>query len=283
MKKSTLIFIAFVLVCIVGAAGPFIKIEMEAKTAYEEALALSDNEKANKEAVESLVSSYEAMEERRQKSVEIIESQSDKETALVNELRSITDENGNINPGYEQRAAEITNQLSEALGIEINIVNNQVSNSENVPDEYLSALEKAENYSQTMSLSKQRIYQQLISHFDGFSEEAAQYAVNNMSADWKANALAKAEHYSESAHMSKQGIYDQLVSEYGEYFTPDEAQYAIDNIQADWKANALMTAKEYQESMNMSLEEIRNQLISEYGERFTSEEADYAVEYLMQQ
>ena len=69
-------------------------------------------------------------------------------------------------------------------------------------------------------MSKQGIYDQLVSEYGGqFSPEAAQYAIDNVKADWNANALASAENYSDTMHMSKQGIYDQLTSEYGEKFT----------------------------------------------------------------
>lgn len=49
-----------------------------------------------------------------------------------------------------------------------------------VPTEYSSALKKAENYSETMHMSKQGIYDQLTSEFEKFSPEAAQYAVDNL-------------------------------------------------------------------------------------------------------
>lgn len=147
-----------------------------------------------------------------------------------------------------------------------------------VPTEYLSALTQATSYSDTLHMSKQGIYDQLVSEYGGqFAPEAAQYAIDNVSADWNANALAKAQNYSDAMHMSKQGIFDQLVSEYGEKFTAEEAQYAIDNLQADYNANALEKARDYQETMSMSPEAIRDQLTSEYGEKFTQEEADYAV------
>lgn len=94
-----------------------------------------------------------------------------------------------------------------------------------------NALKKAQQYSQSMSMSKQGIYDQLISAYgEKFSVEAAQYAINNLQADYKQNALKKAKQYSESMSMSRQGIYDQLISEHGEKFTPEEAQYAIDNL-----------------------------------------------------
>ena len=82
-----------------------------------------------------------------------------------------------------------------------------------------------------MHMSKAAIYDQLVSEYgEQFSEEAAQYAIDNLVADWNANALATAESYQETMSMSPSAIYDQLVSEYGEKFTAEEAQYAIDNL-----------------------------------------------------
>ena len=155
------------------------------------------------------------------------------------------------------------------------------SDARDVPSEYVSALNKANSYSDNMHMSKQGIYEQLTSEYgEKFSEEAAQYAIDNMEADWNYNALQTAQSYSDNMHMSKQGIYDQLISAYGEQFTEDEAQYAVDNVDADWNYNALQTAKSYQENMDMSPEAIRDQLTSEYGEQFTPEEAAYAIENL---
>ena len=92
-----------------------------------------------------------------------------------------------------------------------------------------NALKKAESYSKTLNMSKQGIYNQLTSAFEGFTSEAAQYAVDNVDADWKANALEKAKSYQSTMSMSKQGIYNQLTSSI-EGFTKEEAQYAIDHL-----------------------------------------------------
>ena len=109
--------------------------------------------------------------------------------------------------------------------------NEQNSDEPDVPKEYESALKKAETYSDMMHMSKAGIYDQLTSEYgEQFSEEAAQYAMDNLDADYKANALAKAESYQDTMNMSPDAIYDQLTSEYGEQFTPEEAQYAIDNL-----------------------------------------------------
>ena len=103
---------------------------------------------------------------------------------------------------------------------------------DNVPTEYKNALKKAELYSETMHMSKQAIYDQLTSEYgEQFQEDAAQYAIDNMEADWKANALEKAKTYQETMNMSKNAIYDQLISEYGEQFTEEEAQYAIEHLE----------------------------------------------------
>lgn len=158
------------------------------------------------------------------------------------------------------------------------ISSSSTAEEENIPTEYKSALRKAESYSEMMSMSKQAIFDQLTSEYgEQFTVEAAQYAIDNLQADYKENALIKAQSYSEDMYMSKQAIFDQLVSEYGEQFTEEEAQYAIDNLQADYKENALQKAKSYQDDMAMSPAAIRDQLISPYGEQFTEEEADYAI------
>ena len=82
-----------------------------------------------------------------------------------------------------------------------------------------------------MYMSKAGVFKQLTSEYgEKFPEDAAQYAIDNMKADWKANALKKAETYAETMSMSNSGIYDQLTSEHGEQFTAEEAQYAIDNL-----------------------------------------------------
>ncbi|WP_042274662.1 Ltp family lipoprotein [[Clostridium] dakarense] len=103
---------------------------------------------------------------------------------------------------------------------------------EDVPTEYKSALRKAKTYSDTMSMSKAGLYEQLTSEYgEKFPQEAAQYAIDNVEADWKENALKKAKTYQKDMAMSSSAIYDQLISDYGEKFTEEEAQYAIDNLE----------------------------------------------------
>ena len=107
-----------------------------------------------------------------------------------------------------------------------------VDEKDNVSKEFQAALKSAQNYSDMMHMSKIGIYNQLISEYgEQFTEEEAQYAIDNVDADWNANALQKAKEYQETMNMSNDAIYDQLISEYGEQFTKEEAQYAIDNLE----------------------------------------------------
>ncbi|MDK6564966.1 Ltp family lipoprotein [Corynebacterium pyruviciproducens] len=100
-----------------------------------------------------------------------------------------------------------------------------------VPKEYKNALRSAKMYSDMMHMSKQGIYDQLTSEYaDQFSPEAAQYAVDNLKADYNKNALESARTYEDTMAMSPDAIYDQLISEYGDKFTAEEAQYAVDNL-----------------------------------------------------
>lgn len=100
-----------------------------------------------------------------------------------------------------------------------------------VPAEYKSALNKATTYANTMNMSKQGVYDQLVSSAgEQFSAAAAQYAIDNVKADWNANALAKAKTYQSTMSMSPAAIHDQLVSDAGEKFTQAEADYAIQHL-----------------------------------------------------
>lgn len=102
---------------------------------------------------------------------------------------------------------------------------------QDVPREHQSALRKAETYSEMMHMSKAGILDQLTSDYgEGFSPEAARYAVDNVDADWNNNALEKARTYQDTMSMSPSAIHEQLVSGYGEKFTVEEADYALAHL-----------------------------------------------------
>lgn len=137
----------------------------------------------------------------------------------------------------ENKPSGSKQQTPPTQGNYSNAVSQDASKSEEevkgpaVSQEYLNALSQAQTYSDRMHMSKQGIFDQLTSEYGGqFPILAAQYAIDNLEADYKANALETAKVYYEKMHMSKEDIRDQLTSAYGARFTQEEADYAIEHL-----------------------------------------------------
>ena len=92
---------------------------------------------------------------------------------------------------------------------------------------YSAALKKAQGYN-SLYLSKKGIYDLLI--FKGFNSDTAQYAINHLNADYKANALAKAREHRKYSKISRSEIHKRLVSPNFDNFTKEEANYAIQHL-----------------------------------------------------
>ncbi|MYA74578.1 MAG: hypothetical protein F4Y27_07875 [Acidimicrobiaceae bacterium] len=81
------------------------------------------------------------------------------------------------------------------------------------------AVQKAEDYLEFSSFSKQGLIEQL--EFEGFTTSDATQAVNGLSVDWTRQAQCKAAEYLDFSSFSKQGLIDQLEFE---GFTSSQAQ-----------------------------------------------------------
>ena len=103
------------------------------------------------------------------------------------------------------------------------------SSSNDSNSEYSAALGKAKSYNSLFHMSKKRMYSQLTSDFDKFSNDAAQYAVDHLEADYKYNALFNAKNYRKLFNMSKSRLINQLTS-FIDGFTEEEANYAINHL-----------------------------------------------------
>lgn len=88
------------------------------------------------------------------------------------------------------------------------------------PREFKNALRSAERYLSVSAFSQQGLAEQLA--FENYSPEAAQYAAENVDADWNEQAAKKAEQYMSMSPMSRQGLVDQLQFE---KFTAEQAEY----------------------------------------------------------
>ncbi|CAG7914425.1 hypothetical protein SSCS72_02224 [Mammaliicoccus sciuri] len=110
--------------------------------------------------------------------------------------------------------------------------NDNNDDDDDVSREFKNALKSAQDYQEFMPMSKAGLYDQLTSSAgDQYPEDAAQYAIDNLDANYKENALKSAENYQEFMPMSDKELFDQLTSDAGDKYTQEEAQYAIDNIE----------------------------------------------------
>lgn len=78
--------------------------------------------------VDEFVNSYKEAQKARNDSINQSLSELDYYQNLWNELKNITDENGKVNAGYEQRAQFIVTTLNEALGTEITMTDGIIQN-----------------------------------------------------------------------------------------------------------------------------------------------------------
>jgi hypothetical protein len=138
---------------------------------------------------------------------------------------------GNETKNTSSNSSTVNNAQEAKSTADAKVEADDQAKTENVPAEYKSALNKATTYASTMQMSKKGVYDQLVSQYgEKFSAASAQYAIDNMKADWNANALAKAKTYQNTMNMSPASIHDQLTSVNGEKFTKAEADYAIQHL-----------------------------------------------------
>ena len=71
-----------------------------------------------------------------------VKAQADAEKKLWQELQKVVDENGNVIKGHEEEAKLLTTQLSEALGIEIELVGDQIKGYKELSENIGKVIEK---------------------------------------------------------------------------------------------------------------------------------------------
>ncbi|MBQ7505309.1 MAG: hypothetical protein IJT79_08350 [Ruminococcus sp.] len=89
---------------------------------------LSEEEKELNGYIDEQVEKYDNLKQTRQEAVSSAESEYDYYNKLYKQLTHITDENGRIKKGYEDKAKFITTTLADALGKEIGINGNIIQN-----------------------------------------------------------------------------------------------------------------------------------------------------------
>lgn len=111
-----------------------------------------EHSKALRESKQAAEESLQKAQERKKSYEELVQSQNEQaagDVAQLNRLRelngelnTIVDANGRVKEGEEDRAAFITSQLSNALGIEISMTDNQISNYQELQSQIQSLIEQ---------------------------------------------------------------------------------------------------------------------------------------------
>lgn len=91
--------------------------------------------------------------------------------------------------------------------------------------EYANVVKTAKNYLSFMAFSRKGLIDQLV--YEGYSQESAEYAVDNIGADWNQQCANKAKDYLEFMSFSRDGLYQQLAYE---GFTDEQIQYGLSQV-----------------------------------------------------
>lgn len=131
----------------------------------------------------------------------------------------------------ENTTTEEETTTEEITANKSNTEKKSTKENNNISREHVAALAAAQNYVDMMPFSKAGLYDQLTSDAgNSFPPEAAQYAIDNVEADFKEEAVEAANSYNETFPMSDQELLQQLTSEAGSKFTQEEAQYALQHM-----------------------------------------------------
>src|SRR5699024_10872866 len=110
---------------------------------------------------------------------------------VVNETNENSNQEVNESNVSEQNNDETGNNTDNDSNIEVEASNEE--EVDEVPREHKADIKKGETYASSKAMSKAAGYDQLISeNGEQLHEEAAQYAKDNLNADWEENALIKA-------------------------------------------------------------------------------------------
>ena len=119
-------------VALIGVIVMLANVESEAEKAHEAEMAALEQQA---EQIEANAESWDRLKDSQQEAVNAGMTELDHYQTLYDELEDITDANGRVKDGYEERASFITSQLADALGIEIQMVDGVIKGHETLQEE----------------------------------------------------------------------------------------------------------------------------------------------------
>lgn len=113
--------IGLAIAAVAALAAGLVALDIVIGDSIEQTYRLSDGQKKVLNSCEDTTNALNEQREAREEAVQSIDREYDGYESLVSELESITDANGKVKAGYEDRAKVITGLLSDALGTEISM------------------------------------------------------------------------------------------------------------------------------------------------------------------
>lgn len=98
--------------------------------------------KKETDSIKEQTDSWNDLKEAQQSKVNVSMTELSHEAALYEELKNITDENGKVKKGYEDRASFITSELSDSLGVEIKMTDGVIQNYKDLQTEIDNVIRK---------------------------------------------------------------------------------------------------------------------------------------------
>ena len=102
---------------------------------------LTEEQQALVEKCAAVDAAYKASAEARESSFSAIDAEQEHLTGLVTEYNSLIDENGNVKQGYEERAEFILGELSNALGVEREDIQQNIDQNGKLSDSIYQIIE----------------------------------------------------------------------------------------------------------------------------------------------
>lgn len=212
---------------------------LTSKDSTVEMYSLSEGQKKVLESCKETTEAMKEQREAREESVQSIDGEYNGYSSLLTELQSITDANGHVKAGYEDRAKVITGLLSDALGIEIDMMDGVIQKY----DETIASIQelitqkKAEATINSMQDDMAKAYEKTSEAMEKYKDASAKLEEQNKKVAEAQEAVIKAEE-----EYRKGG-----AAQYGAY---EEAKEALNK--------AVKGQKDYEEALKSSKDELNS-------------------------
>lgn len=200
-------------------------------TSYE----LSEAQKEVLDSCNEVTKSMNDGRAAREENVQSIDREYDKYSALVSELQNITDANGQVKAGYQDRAKVITGELASALGTEIELTDGVIQNYQETIDKIKEVIvqKKAEALLSSMQEEMAVAYDKTTESLNAYKE------ASDVLSEAKKNVKTATEEAeaAEQRYMSSLGTGSPVVEQFAQEWAEakdrlDEAKKSQEEAQA---------------------------------------------------